>query len=149
VRGEGRIVRLRTLSVGLALWAVFAFMIVHAAECAFAAGAGSHGGAHTTAVAHTAVGQAHSEAEGIGPAGHRCHHDAGHQHMGAGDKLYASSRRMIECVAPDPAGLDTAGWSAADALIFLRVRRRGPPPSASRSSLSGRHILISTCVART
>ncbi len=142
MRGKGRIFHWRALILGVALSALFAFMIIHVAECPVAFGAGSHGAAHATAA------QAHSESKGIGPAGHRCHHDAGHQHMGGADKLYASPRRVVDQVDA-PVGPDAADWSAAGALVLLGVQRRGPPSSISPSSPSGRHILISTCVART
>jgi hypothetical protein len=138
----------RALSVGLILWALFAFSIAQVAECPVGVGAGSHGAAHDTAEqAHSR--SAHIGPEGIGPGGHRCHHDAGRQHMGTTGKLYAAPRRLVDPVDTAPAGPDAAGWSAAGALILLGVQRRGPPPSVSRSFPSGRHILISTGVART
>lgn len=141
MRGEGRTVCRRALSVGLVLWALFAFSIVQVAEC-LAVGAGSHGAAHATAE------HVHSGFAEMGPVGHRCHHDAGRQRMDAANKLYASPRRVVDHVS-DPVGLDAADWSAASALVLLGVRRRGPPSSVSRSFPSGRHILISGCIART
>lgn len=143
--GEGGIVRRRALSVGLALWAILSFSIGQVAECAgaVAVGAGSQG------VAHAVAWQAHSESEEIGSAGHRCHHDIGHKHKGAGSTVYAAPRRVADQVAAAPVGPDATDWSAAGALVLFGVRRRGPPYSISRSSPSGRHILISLCVTRT
>lgn len=87
------------------------------AECPIGLGAESHGAAHPHAE------QAHSEAahdglERIGPAGDRCHHDTGHQHMDSAEKLYASPRRVVDQVST-PVGFDT---SAAGALVVLGVR---------------------------
>jgi len=145
VRGEERVAGLRALGVGLALWVLLAFAIVDVAECAAAAGAGSHG---TAAAFHNTAEHSHSESAGVRPVGHRCHHDVDHQHMGAAGKLYAAPRRLADHQSTDPAGSNAADWSAASALVLLGIQRRGPPLSVPRSSPSGRHILISTCVAR-
>ncbi len=93
---EGRIFR-RALMLGLALLAVLSFSVGKVAECA---------GAVAQGAAHVAAGQTHSESAdrdsdeigpaGLGPAGHRCHHDAGHQHKGSASTVYASPRRVVE-----------------------------------------------------
>lgn len=133
--------------LGLALLALFAFSILQVAECVVAVSAGSHGAAHATGE-HAHSESAHSESEGIGPASHQCHHNAGHQHQDAADKVYASPRRVID-LGPAPVGPDAADWSAAGALDLLGLRWRGPPSSDSQSFPSGRQILITRCVART
>jgi hypothetical protein len=87
-----------------------------------------------------------------GPATPRCHHDAGHQHKGATSKQYASPRRVADhatsaLAAPqvDPVAVPAA---VRTVLVPLGADRRGPPGPDSRSSPSGRDLLISTCVAR-
>lgn len=159
MRDEGRILRRRALGVGLALWALFAFSILQVAECVVAVSAGSHGAVHDKAEqAHNeqvysehAHGESvYSESEGIGPAGQQCHHNAGHQHQGAAEKVYASPRRVVDQVAAGPVGVGAADSSVACALLLLGLWRRGPPSSVSRSFLLGRnYILDSTCVSRT
>lgn len=136
--------------LGLALWGLLAFGAL--AECIVDTGGEAHGAAHgTTNHAH---GEAvhdeavHGESKVMGPAGHQCHHNAGHQHKNAADTVYVAPRRAVDQVdTPIPPA--SAGWSAASALVLLGLQRRGPPSPVSRSSPSGRHILILECVART
>lgn len=127
---------------GLALAAVLSFSIGQVAECAGDVAAGSPGAAHVTA------GHAHNEPDGIGPVVHRCHHDAGHQHNGATSKQYASPARMVSHLTA-PAGSEMGFWPAADDSVLLGPQRRGPPSAGPPLSLSGRLVLLSTCVART
>ncbi|MCA1836928.1 MAG: hypothetical protein LC721_11625, partial [Actinobacteria bacterium] len=128
MRDQGRITRLRTVSAGLAWWALFAFGILHLTACAVAGDGGSHGGAHThaPAAAHTVAGHAQSQPQAVSGhaqsqpdmmvvAGHRCHHDAGHHHGGASDKLYASPRRTIDHLTTALAAPNTADESTASA----------------------------------
>lgn len=145
MRDKGRIFRRQALLLGLALWGLLAFSAV--AECVVSTSGGSHDAAHGTA-SHAHGESAHIESEVIGPADHQCHHNVGHQHKNAADTIYASPRRVVD-QADAPTELDVADWSAASALLLLGLRRRGPTSPVSRSSPSGRHILISECVART
>ena len=140
--GERGVRGLRAIRFGLALAAVLLFSIGKVAECAIDVGTGSPD------VAHTTVGDAHIESAGTGPIGHRCHHDTGHQHKGADSKQYASPARMISHLTA-PVGPDMAAWLAVDESALLGPQRRGPPSAGPPLSLSGRHLLLSTCVART
>lgn len=157
--GKGRVFGWRVLMFGLALLALLSFSVGKVAECAVAVGTGSHraadlaaGPAHSES-AHSHRESALSESVSVGPAGagsavQPCHHDAGHQHKGAANKVYASLARVVDHVSV-PVDPDATDLSAAGALVLLGLGRRGPPSSVPRSSPSGRHILISGCVART
>lgn len=145
MRDKERIFRGQVLLLGLALWGLLAFGAV--ADCMVSTGGGSHDAAHGTA-SHAHGESAHIESAVMGPADHQCHHNVGHQHTNAADTMYASPRRAVD-QEDAPAEPDAAGWSAASALSLLGLGLRGPPSPVSRSSPSGRHILISECVART
>lgn len=151
----------RVLMLALALGAILAFAVGKVAECSIANNAGSYDAADAAVAAHSHSGpkeSAHSHSlDGkskliaptrVGSAVRQCHHDSDHKHKGAASKMDASSPRGIDYVSTkiDIGGVD---WSAAGALLLLGLRRRGPPSSISRSCPSGRHILISECVART
>lgn len=158
---EVRVLCWRVLMLGLALGAILAFAVGKVAECSIASDAGSYDAANAVVAAHSHSGpeeSAHSHSiDGkpkliaparVGAAVRQCHHDSDHNHKGAASKMDASSPRGINHVS---ATIDIGGtdWSAAGALFLLGLRRRGLPSSISCSCPSGRHILISECVART
>lgn len=148
MRGKGRAVRRRLL--GFALFALVLFSVGKVAECAGAMAAGAHPVTHTAVV--EAEGDAPVMAPAHGPTTQWCHHDAGHQHKGATSKQYASPRRVADQAITALVGpqIDPVAVPAAVRTVLLPVGadRRGPPGPDSRSSPSGRDLLISTCVAR-